>query len=135
MFRTSQLLAEMARLFNEDQEFQTFADHDDTHTRCMGDVLGNLNPSAPPAPGPLFPEQLLTLINWTRKTTTFLVAKYDRSGHLDYGEDRLRDIFDNFCQGPLCPEPIDHPRAACFMFALFGIVFNEVCNFVLCLLI
>ncbi len=129
MFRTSALLASMAELFNESQDFQDYVDLDDTHTSCMTDILGSLDPSALPSPGPLFPEQLLKLMNWTRKTTTFLVTKYDRSGHLDHGEGRLRDIYENFCQGPLCPEPIDHPKAACFMFATLGIVFNQVCNF------
>jgi hypothetical protein len=66
------------------------------------------------------------MLNWTRATTTFLVTKYDRSGHLEHGQARLRDIYDNFCQGPQCPEPIDRPKAACYMFAALGIVFNEV---------
>jgi hypothetical protein len=134
MFRSSELLGSVCDIFNNSEEFALFVDVDDTHTTCMSDVLGTLNPSSPPSPGPLDPEQLLKLINWTRKVTTFLVTKYDRSGHLDYGESRLRDIYDNFCSGPLCPNPIDHPKAACFMFAALGIVFNEVLNFVLCVL-
>jgi hypothetical protein len=127
-------LDQMVHIFNTSQHFDEYVQLDDTHLTCMSDVLGTLDPSAHPSPGPLHSEQLLTLINWTRKITTFLVTKYDRSGHLDHGVDRLRDIYDNFCQGPLCPDPVDHPKAACFMFASFGIVFNEVCNFVLCLL-
>lgn len=131
MFRSSALLDQMVEIFNNSDEFDQYVQLDDTHTTCMSDVLGSLDPTARPQPGPLYSEQLLTLINWTRKTTTFLVTKYDRSGHLDHGVDRLRDIYENFCQGPRCPEPVDHPRAAAFMFAAFGIVFNEVCNFIL----
>jgi hypothetical protein len=92
----------------------------------MSDVFLTLNPSAPPSPGPLVADQLLKMLNWTRATTTFLVSKYDKSGYLDYGAERLRDIYDNFCQGPQCPEPIDRLKAACYMFAALGIVFNEV---------
>ena len=124
----------MTDMFNTSQDFGDFVDADDTHQAVMSDILGTLNPSAPPAPGPLVADQLLKMLNWTRATTTFLVTKYDRSGHLEHGPARLRDIHDNFCQGPLCPEPIDRPKAACYMFAVLGIVFNEVrevlCSFV-----
>jgi hypothetical protein len=116
----------MTEIFNSSQEFSDFVARDDTHMAVMHDVLSTLNPSAPPAPGPLVADQLLKMLNWTRATTTFLVTKYDRSGHLEHGPARLRDIYDNFCQGPQCPEPIDRPKAACYMFAALGIVFNEV---------
>ena len=125
-FRSSDLLKQMAEIFNNDQEFQEFVEADDTHQAVLPELLSSLIPSAPPAPGPITADQLLLIINWTRKTTTFLVSKYDRSGHLEFGVERLRDIYDNFCQGPNCPEPIDRPKVACFMFAALGIVFNQV---------
>ncbi len=116
----------MTVMFNTCPAFAAFVDLDDTHTAVMPDVLSSLNPSAPPAPGPVVADQLLKMLNWTRKTTTFLVGKYDKSGALDHGVERLRDIFDNFCQGPLCPEPVDRPKVAIYMFASLGILFNQV---------
>lgn len=125
-FRSSDLLKQMADFFNDNEGFQEFVDHDDTHRRVMTDVLSVLNPSAMPAPGPIVPDQLIKVINWTRATTTKLVAKYDRSGHLDHGAERLRDMYDNFCMaGPNCADPIDRPKVACYMFAVLGIVFNQ----------
>jgi hypothetical protein len=123
-------MIEMASIFNTNAEFDEYVSIDDTHHVVLPDTLSTLNPSAPPSPGPLTADQLLKVINWTRRTATLLVNKYDVSGHLAHGPERLQDIYDNFCQGPHCPEPIDHPRAACFLFAAFGLAFNQVGSFV-----
>ena len=134
-YRSSDILNQIAGMFNTSQEFSDFVDLDDTHMTVMEDILGNLNPSASPAPGPVVADQLLKMLNWTRATTTLMVTKYDRSGHLDHGAARLRDIYENFCQGPNAGDnTIDRPKAACYMFAVLGIVFNEVrevlCSFI-----
>jgi hypothetical protein len=124
-------MAQMADMFNTNSDFQEYVSYDDTHERVLPDILRSLNPSAPPSPGPLTGDQLLKVINWTRRTATALVNKYDVSGHLAHGPERLQDIYENFCQGALCPEPIDHPKAACFLFAAFGLAFNQVGSFLL----
>jgi hypothetical protein len=122
-------MAQMADMFNTNLDFEDYVSLDDTHEKVLPDILSLLNPSAPPSPGLLTGDQLLKVINWTRKTATALVNKYDVSGHLAHGPERLQDIYENFCQGPLCPEPIDHPKAACFLFAAFGLAFNQVGSF------
>jgi hypothetical protein len=122
-------MAQMAEIFNNNSEFDTYALLDDTHTTTLPDILGVLDPSASPAPGPLTGDQLLQVINWTRRTATLLTNKYDRSGHLEHGSARLEEIYNHFCQGPRCPEPIDHPKAACFLFAAFGLGFQQVSFF------
>lgn len=129
--RSSDLLQQLTDIFNTSTDFQDFVDADDTHTAVMPDVLSTLDPALPPAPGPLFADQLLKMITWTRQVTTKLVTKYDLSGHLDYGEARLRDLYENYCcPGARCPEPVDRPKVAAFMFAALGIIFNQVgvCN-------
>ena len=113
-------------MFNEDEDFDAFSNAEDTQTSVMADVLCTLHPEYPPAPGPLVADQLLKIINWTRATSTKLITKYDKSGHYQHGEERLRDLYDNFCQGDQCPDPVDRPKVACFMFATLGIVFNQV---------
>jgi hypothetical protein len=122
-------MAEMAVIFNTNVDFAEYVQFDDTHQAVLPDILSTLNPSAPPSPGPLTGDQLLKVINWTRRVSTTLVNKYDISGTNDYGPQRLQDIYENYCQGPLCTEPIDHPKAACFMFAAFGLAFNLVGSF------
>jgi hypothetical protein len=126
-FRSGDLLETMCEMFNSHDGFHDYVDAQDTHEAVLPSILGDLNPSAHPSPGPLFPDQLIQLVNWTRKTTTMLVNKYDRSGELEGGEERLRDIYENFCSGPLCPEPVDRPKVAIYMFASLGILFNQVC--------
>ena len=125
-FRSGDLLEAMCEMFNENADFYQYVDDDDTHVEVLRSILGDLNPQAHPSPGPLFPDQLIQLINWTRKTTTTLVNKYDRSGELEGGEERLRDIYENFCMGPRCTDPIDRPKVAIYMFASLGILFNQV---------
>ena len=122
-------MIEMADIFNSNEEFNDYVLLDDTHEAVLPHILSSLNPSAPPSPGPLTGDQLLQVINWTRRTATTLTNKYDRSGQNDHGSSRLEDIYDNFCQGPRCPEPIDHPKAACFLFAAFGLGFTQVIFF------
>jgi len=56
---------------------------------------------------------------------TMIVNKYDTSGHLEHGPARLRDIYENFCQGPHCPVAVEHPKAAAFAFAVSGIAFTK----------
>ena len=120
-------MAEMATMFNTNRDLDIYVECDDTHTTTLPDLLSGLDPSATPAPGPLTGDQLLKVVNWTRRTATTLVNKYDVSGHLAHGPERLLDIYDNFCcEGPRCPEPIEHPKAACFLFAAFGLAFNQV---------
>jgi hypothetical protein len=121
-FRSSNLLEKLCVIFNDDEGFRDYCDNCTIQTQVMRDVLSCLNPSALPAPGPIVPDQLIKCINWTRSITTKLVTKYDRSGHLDHGAERLRDMYDNFCGD------IDRPKVACFMFAVLGIVFNKSNN-------
>jgi hypothetical protein len=126
-FRSGDLLTAMCEMFNSNTDFHDYVDAQDTHEAVLPSIIGGLNPSAHPSPGPLFPDQLIQLVNWTRKTTTMLVNKWDRSGENLGGEARLQDIFENFCQGPRCPDPVDRPKVAIYMFASLGILFNEVC--------
>lgn len=48
--------------------------------------------------------------------------RYDKSGTMEIGEDRMVDMYENFCQGTHT-DPIDRPKAAIFLFAAFGIGF------------
>ncbi len=126
--RSSDLLKQMADMFNQDQDFDDFVIADDTTSAVMSDVLCTLHPEYLPGPGPLVPDQLLKIINWTRAASTKILSKYDLSGHYEHGDGRrLRDIYDNFCvAGDNCADPIDRPKVACFMFATLGMVFNQV---------
>jgi hypothetical protein len=50
------------------------------------------------------------------------LIRYDKSGTMEPGEDRMVDMYHNFCQGTHT-DPIDRPKAAIFLLAAFGIGF------------
>lgn len=50
------------------------------------------------------------------------LCRYDKSGIMDVGEDRMTDMYENFCQGTHT-DPIERPKAAIFLLAAFGIGF------------
>ena len=52
------------------------------------------------------------------------LIRYDKSGTMEPGEDRMVDMYQNFCQGTHT-DPIDRPKAAIYLLAAFGIGFAQ----------
>ncbi len=48
--------------------------------------------------------------------------RYDKSGSLEPGDERLKDMYDNFCLGTVT-EPIERPKVAIFLMSAFKIGF------------